>query len=146
MFEKPREEGGPPVGEPLGMSERRCVCVPRCHAMPRSAFQRLMRWQMYNAWGGSPESLITDSTLGLSTHTYIHTPLNDPAMIIWLVDIPWPLLTYLPSFPLVPCLSAPSNPYACSESSEHVRWKFSRRIYTVDSLISRYFQAGQGDS
>ena len=109
MFEKPREEGGPPVGEPLGMSERRCVCVPRCHAMPRSAFQRLMRWQMYNAWGGSPESLITDSTLGLSTHTYIHTPLNDPAMIIWLVDIPWPLLTYLPSFPLVPCLSAPGG-------------------------------------
>lgn len=39
----------------------------------------------------------------------------------------------------------PSNLYAYSESSEQIRWKFPRRLYAVDSLISMYFKAGQRD-
>ena len=92
------------MGEPLGVSERQCVCVDGSHVMPSSAFQRLMRWWMYNhpSGDGKTGSSVTESTLVFGTHTYIQTLLNDPATIIWLVDIPWPLLTYLLSFGLFP--------------------------------------------
>ena len=43
------------------------------------------------------------------THTYIQTLPVIPAMIIWLVGIPWPLYTYCCPLGLLPTLLAPGG-------------------------------------
>lgn len=95
--------------EPPGVSERRSICTDGAMSCQVGLFQRLMRRQMCNPWGGRTESSITESVLVLGTHTYIQTLRKGPAMIICSVDVPWPLLTYLRSFRLVPCLLAPAG-------------------------------------
>ena len=60
-----------------------------------------------------------------------------PAMIIWLVDIPWPLHTYCCTFGLSPTLLV-LNIYNEKFQEKYIQW--------ILCLISKCIKSGQGDS
>lgn len=94
-----------------GVYEWLCACVHVYHVGQVSAFKRPMRRQLYNV-DGTGKSQITNCKITEKSSVHIPTFRHFsiiPAMIIWLVSIPWPRLTYHLSFGLVPCLLAPEG-------------------------------------